>query len=738
MMKPRARVWLLLLLIATIAIMATNRLRSAEASGRTNLVLAFYYGWYDPTSFGPGITPFQPLYPYFSVSEATVRRQIKTAKAAGLDGFVMSWYGPNPNQQTEPNMKLALDLAQEQGFKMGVDFETASPFLNGNDELASALKTLIHTHGSHPAYLRMDGKPVIFFWANWTLSVNEWQYIRDRADPWNQSIWIAEGGHTKYLEVFDGLHLYNVAWSSNPAGINNRWAFETRNKADELGEYKYWVGTAMPGFDNSLIPGIDWTKRGRDNGSYLRKSFRGAAATNPDLLIVTSFNEWREGSNIEASKEWGDFYLNQLADLSADYKGRARGSFPAMPPWPAPPATATPPPPPTETPVPQVVQSASLQNSNAAADDSEVVVESGSGNVAQTTPVAVAAVNSPNDGVHVVSEGETLLGIAIRYRLELDALMTFNQLDETSLIGIGQELLLSPNQQQESYPEPSDVEATPIPVQVQPTEPFNPLFATPTAQADGRHIYTVQAGDTLVGIATRFGYSVDDLNEIYALNSLGPDDLVFVGQRIVLGTSPGEVTLLEGNIPPQYEGARLRESDNAYVHEVVAGDTLISIALKYRYQTMDAFYEVSELSAESFINIGQEVVVGYKLEPTVTGGSTDLPTTTPPPTPTAEPPTPTATLTPLPTRTALPFPTSEPTVAESSAESSVAPTIEIADTSSETLSDAPISLDAPTAQPPGVAEDAGNQSMLPFIVGLMGALLIVGSMLWIVLYTNRN
>jgi len=75
--------------------------------------------------------------------------------------------------------------------------------------------------------------------------------------------------------------------------------------------------TVIPGYDDTKIrhPGL---KADRLDGEVYRVLWEEAIKAKPDWVLITSWNEWHEGSEIEPSLEYGDQYLQ----LTKDYASR--------------------------------------------------------------------------------------------------------------------------------------------------------------------------------------------------------------------------------------------------------------------------------------------------------------------------------------------------------------------------------------------------------------------------------
>lgn len=331
---PRSRWAALLLAAAGLVVLATAAAARPVAAQGERLVLAFYYTWFDEHTWSPAKVPDLPLELYASRDRGAMDRHIAQAQAAGIDAFVVSWYGPwgGVNNQTESNFAAMLDVAAARGFRLALDVEAVSPFVGSSAAMVEMLRHALNVHAAHPAHLRVGGRPVLFFWRQQRWDVGTWQWIRSQVDPDHRSIWIAEGVDMAYQAVFDGHHLYTVTWTP-PTDVfytANKFSRLVQQARERYGGYRYWVATVMPGYDDTRTGRPHAFARSREGGAYYARTWEAAIASNPDWIIVTSFNEWPEGTYIEPSRAYGDHYLRLTAHWSAQFKSGAPLPSPSM------------------------------------------------------------------------------------------------------------------------------------------------------------------------------------------------------------------------------------------------------------------------------------------------------------------------------------------------------------------------------------------------------------------------
>jgi len=316
---------------------SSSRARAGAQAKPPREVLAFYYGWYGIAARSGQDIHWQgidtaaktikdcPDYPadgpYDSLNPVTIKRQVQQAKDAGITGFVASWWGQK--DRTDQQFPLLLDAAD--GLKMAPYIETAA----NADALAADLAYLIQSYGKHEAWLKLDGKPVIFVFDRviQTLGVAGWTAARAKAKvdaafvgPANDILEINDRRH-----VFDVLHIYSMQFPLSEAQtIDASWCadFYTTWIRAQKG-LKATTATVMPGFDDHLLPDRGGKRPivDRDNGRLFQKLCDAALAAKPDWTLIVSFNEWHEASQIESSVQFGARELMTMKSMSARFKG---------------------------------------------------------------------------------------------------------------------------------------------------------------------------------------------------------------------------------------------------------------------------------------------------------------------------------------------------------------------------------------------------------------------------------
>ena len=120
-------------------------------------VLAYYYIWFDPSSWNRAKTDYPVLGRYSSDDPAVLRQHVQWAKAAGIDGFIVSWKNAN---RLSPRLKRLTEVARDEDFKLviiyqGLDFERDPLSI---DQIAQDLDYFTENFASDEVF-NLFGKP---------------------------------------------------------------------------------------------------------------------------------------------------------------------------------------------------------------------------------------------------------------------------------------------------------------------------------------------------------------------------------------------------------------------------------------------------------------------------------------------------------------------------------------------------------------------------------------------------
>lgn len=299
--------------------LGAHLLLPVHQGARPREVLAFHYGWYgldegwDQGVVGGRSQPHQPAFGrYESASEPVVARQIATAVAAGVTGFITSWDGMGGRR--DEVLERLLDAAPE-GFGIAPYLESSG---GGVEALARRLDDLGARLRDHPRALRVGSQPCIFVFDRVLQEVGLEGWLeacsRSRGDlfvvgPANNPEEIAAR-----RGAFGAVHIYSMQFQTDG------WLFLFGLRARAW--MQRWVqaqnglalstATILPGYDDRHLPDRpgDRPVTPRRDGETFLLLWQAARAARPDWILIVSWNEWLEATEIESSVEIGERELD--------------------------------------------------------------------------------------------------------------------------------------------------------------------------------------------------------------------------------------------------------------------------------------------------------------------------------------------------------------------------------------------------------------------------------------------
>ena len=242
---------------------------------------AFYYPWFPEAWTQQSIYPYTNYTPtlgyYDLANQVIIKQQINAMLYGYIQAGIASWWGQGSD--TDNRMPALLSAAAGTTFEWSIYYE---PEGQGNPDVSTLTEDLTYLRDQYSndvSFLRIDNRFVVFVYAD----------ANDGCDMVNR--WHQANSVNAYivLKVFPGYQ----ACPNQPDGWHQ---YAPAVAADSQSQYSY---TISPGF---------W-KAGEDpklvrNLTIWQQNIHDMIASGAEFQLITTFNEWGEGTSVESADEW--------------------------------------------------------------------------------------------------------------------------------------------------------------------------------------------------------------------------------------------------------------------------------------------------------------------------------------------------------------------------------------------------------------------------------------------------
>ena len=253
----------------------------------------FYYPWFatperdgrfghwqqggssPPASLASGFYPARGA--YSSADALVLDAQMREIAAAGIGTVITSWWGRGSRE--DRRLPLVLGAARKHGLSVAAHLEPYS----GRS---------VATTEADIGFLRTLGISDFYVWASRLLPASEWADLNARL------VGVRTFANTNLAGEaaagrFDGLYTYDVLLFGG--GLFPRLCGQAR------GVGLLCAPSVGPGYDARRATGDKRVRPRRDGATY-DAMWRGALRARADLVTITSYNEWHEGTQIEPAR----------------------------------------------------------------------------------------------------------------------------------------------------------------------------------------------------------------------------------------------------------------------------------------------------------------------------------------------------------------------------------------------------------------------------------------------------
>jgi hypothetical protein len=262
---------------------------------------AFYYPWFPEAWEQHGIYPYTHYTPtlgfYDSTAQVVIQQHIAAMQYGNIQAGIVSWWGPGT--RSDDRLPAILSATLGSAFWWSVYHEGEAQSDPTVSEIASDLTYLRDRYGSDPGYLRINGRFVVFVYGDTADGCG-------MAERWQQANATIQAFIV--LKVFPGYE----SCTGQPDGWHQ---YSPSKAADSQGDFSYSIS---PGFWK-----VGENPRLSRDLTRWRQNVRDMVASGAAFQLVTTFNEWGEGTAVESASDWASSsgygaYLDALHDNGVD------------------------------------------------------------------------------------------------------------------------------------------------------------------------------------------------------------------------------------------------------------------------------------------------------------------------------------------------------------------------------------------------------------------------------------
>ncbi|XP_010292963.1 PREDICTED: glycoprotein endo-alpha-1,2-mannosidase-like protein, partial [Phaethon lepturus] len=257
---------------------------------------------------------------------------------AAVGVLVLAWYPPGlADGNGEPPASLVpsvLDAADRHAIEVAFHIQ---PYKGHDDHTVhESIKYITDKYGSHAAFCKYKtstGKslPLFYIYDSYLTPSESWASLlmplgsHSLRNTVYDAVFIAllveeEHKHDTLSAGYDGMYAYFVSSGFSFGSSHQNWkAIKAFCDSNNL----MFIPSVGPGYiGTSICPWNNHNTQNRVNGKYYETALQAAVMVRPEIISITSFNEWHEGTQIEKgvpTKTLTRLYLDYLPHQPSMY-----------------------------------------------------------------------------------------------------------------------------------------------------------------------------------------------------------------------------------------------------------------------------------------------------------------------------------------------------------------------------------------------------------------------------------